>query len=94
VVALYQRYRAEPHRNERDVVAEPHQGVGERLDAAAAWRAVIVHAGDDDNFRFVTLHDFGALYDFIFVGRRCRFGAVFGNGNSARIRFKAGLKER
>ena len=51
VIALGARDRAEADRDEAGLVAETHQRVGQRLDAAAAWRAVVVDAGNDDGFR-------------------------------------------
>jgi len=50
MVALGTRDCAEAKRDEGDMVAEPHQRVGDLLDAAAARRAIVVHAGHDDDF--------------------------------------------
>ena len=49
MVPLEARKRTEAHRQEGDLIAETHQSVGQRLNAAAPRRPVVVDAGDDND---------------------------------------------
>ena len=95
MVAFGERDRAEAHRNERDIVMQPHQRIGQRLNATAARRPVIVDAGNDHDVRLAAVrHGWrGALR---FYSSRDNWGscARLVLGSSARIAFSAGVSRR
>ena len=55
MIALGTRDWTEADGDEAHIIMQPHQRIGQRLDAAAARRPVIVDTRDDDDFRLVAI---------------------------------------